>query len=390
MGTQIQKIIRYGNSKVTVQTYYIFDKLAPNEEAKSDVLYLDENFNIGEIENTFVISRDNRGNALSKFQDDLWDFSTYSVISTYQDKINFGILRLDDIKIDKEIMLILLIIGKGNKGSQLSVLTLYNYFYSGIKPFSQFSEQNNISLMKSLFSEKFILKYLYANRKDTTKLRFLAKLLKYLCESYNTIHNIQSVFTNEIKQFVEYSRKRNEENSEQTLLIPSRIYLYGIKKRWDHIDNINQYINSLSDFFKQFLSNRAFGSTKAMITKYNLNSSQLTKWTKAVNQFQLSKLFSIYEVKNRRSFAKFLNLIYSTCFHQLITYSGMRRNEALSLNNNCLITTITESGTVLKLLGKTTKLTPSFEETAWITSSRVESLINILNKLNHVIGMTPS
>ena len=158
MGTQIQKIIRYGNSKVTVQTYYIFDKLAPNEEAKSDVLYLDENFNIGEIENTFVISRDNRGNALSKFQDDLWDFSTYSVISTYQDKINFGILRLDDIKIAKEIMLILLIIGKGNKGSQLSVLTLYNYFYSGIKPFSQFSEQNNISLMKSLFSEKFILK----------------------------------------------------------------------------------------------------------------------------------------------------------------------------------------------------------------------------------------
>lgn len=134
-----------------------------------------------------------------------------------------------------------------------------------------------------------------------------------------------------------------------------------------------------------FISNRGFGSTMAMITKYNLIPSQYVKWTDAVSQFQLSKLFSIYEVKNRRSFAKFLNLIYSTCFHQLLTYSGMRRNEALSLNNNCLITTLTESGTVLKLLGKTTKLTPSFEETAWITSSRVESLINILNKLNHVI-----
>lgn len=136
---------------MTAQTYYIFDELAPNEKAKSDVLYIDENFKIEEIQNTFVISRDNKGNTLSRFQDDIWDFSAYSVISTYQDKINFGTLRLDDSKIAKKIMLILLIMGRGNKSSQLSVLTLYNYFYSAIRPLSQFSEQNNISLMKSLF-----------------------------------------------------------------------------------------------------------------------------------------------------------------------------------------------------------------------------------------------
>lgn len=73
-------------------------------------------------------------------------------------------------------MLILLIMGRGNKSSQLSVLTLYNYFYSAIRPLSQFSEQNNISLMKSLFSEKFILKYLYVNRKDTTKIKISCKV----------------------------------------------------------------------------------------------------------------------------------------------------------------------------------------------------------------------
>ena len=50
MGTQIQKIIRYGSSQVTAQTYYIFDELAPNEKAKSDVLYIDENFKIEEIQ----------------------------------------------------------------------------------------------------------------------------------------------------------------------------------------------------------------------------------------------------------------------------------------------------------------------------------------------------
>ncbi|WP_193228534.1 hypothetical protein, partial [Aliarcobacter butzleri] len=66
---------------------------------------------------------------------------------TYQDKINFGTLRLDDSKIAKKIMLILLIMGRGNKSSQLSVLTLYNYFYSAIRPLSQFSEQNNISII---------------------------------------------------------------------------------------------------------------------------------------------------------------------------------------------------------------------------------------------------
>ncbi|MFX4219155.1 hypothetical protein ACOL3B_09700 [Aliarcobacter butzleri] len=370
---------------MTAQTYYIFDELSVNEQIKPDVLYIDKKFRVEDIENDFVISKDMHGKPISRVQDDIWDFTAYSIISTYQSKINFKTIKLEDRQIAKTLMLILLIYGKGNNSSQLAVSTIYTYFYSVIKPLSQFSKQNDTKLKYLLNSEKLILKFLYDNRKDTVKLRFTAKLLKYICESYNIIHNIQSVFTNEIKRFVEYSRKKNEENSEQTLLIPSRIYLYGIKKRWEHIDIINQYINSLSDFFEQFLLNRGFGSTKAMITKYNLSSSQHVKWNDAVSQFQLSNLFNSYKVNNRRSFSKFLNLIYSTCFHQLLTYSGMRRNEALSLNNNCLITIINESGTVLKLLGKTTKLTPSFEKVSWITSPEIETVIVLLNKLNQVI-----
>jgi hypothetical protein len=49
------------------------------------------------------------------------------------------------------------------------------------------------------------------------------------------------------------------------------------------------------------------------------------------------------------------------------------------------MTTITDSGTILKLLGKTTKLTPSFEETSWITSSESETIVRLLNKLNQLI-----
>jgi hypothetical protein len=370
---------------MTAQTYYIFDELSPNEKAKSDLLYIDEKFKIEGIKDTFIISRDNQGNALSRLQDDVWDFSTYSVISTYHDKINFRTLRLDNSKIAKKIMLILLIKGRGNNSSQLAVSTLYTYFYSVIRPLCQFSEQNSMDLKGIINSEKLILKFLYTNSKDTVKLKFLVKLLKYICESYNVIHNLKSVFTSEIKQFVEYTRKKNEENTEQTLLIPSRIYLYGIKKRWEHIDTINKHINSIDVFFEQFLINRAFGSTKSIVSKYKLSPSQHVKWTDAVNQFQLSELFNFYKVNNRSSFAKFLSLTYSTCFHQLITYSGMRRNEALSLTNNCLITTITDSGTVLKLFGKTTKQTPFFEETSWVTSSESESIVSLLNKLNQVI-----
>ena len=269
---------------MTAQTYYIFDELSTNEQIKPDVIYINKEFRVERIENDFVISKDIQGEPLSRVQDDVWDFTTYSIISTYQSKINFKTIKLEDRQIAKTLMLILLIYGKGNNSSQLAVSTIYTYFYSVIKPLSQFSKQNNTKLKYLLNSEKLILKFLYDNRKDTVKLRFTAKLLKYICESYNIIHNIQSVFTNEIKRFVEYSRKKNEENSEQTLLIPSRIYLYGIKKRWEHIDIINQYINSLSDFFEQFLLNRGFGSTKAMITKYNLSSSQHVKWNDAVSQ----------------------------------------------------------------------------------------------------------
>ena len=367
------------------QNYYIFEELTYNEQTKSDVLFINEKFKIEEIKDTFIVSRDINGDTISRIRDDVWDFSTYSIISIYQDKINFRGLKPQHRKTAKNLILILLVSGSGNNSSQLSVSTLYAYFNSVIKPLCQFSDQNNIELKEVLYSEKLILRFLYNNRKDTIKLRFLARLLKYLCLGYNMIHSIECIFTNEIKNFVEYSRKKNEENTEQTLLIPSRIYLYGIKKRWEHIDIIHQHIDSLCSFFEQFLLNRAFGSSKAMISKYDLAPNEHVKWNDAVSQFQLSKLFNLYEVKNRRSFAQFLSLIYSTCFHQLLTYSGMRRNEALSLNNNCLMTTITDSGTVLKLLGKTTKLTPSFEETSWITSSESETIVRLLNKLNQLI-----
>jgi len=370
---------------MTAQNYYIFEELTPNERTKPDVLFINEKFRIEEIKDTFIVSRDINGDVISRVEDDVWDFSTYSVISTYQDKINFRGLKPQHRQTAKNLIMVLLVSGSGNNSSQLAVPTLYTYFYSVIRPLCQFSEENNIELKEVLYSEKLILKFLYNNRKETTKLRFLARLLKYLCSSYNMIHSIQCIFTNEIKNFVEYSRKKNEEDSEQTLLIPSRIYLYGIKKRLEHINIIYQHIDLLCNFFEQFLLNRAFGSSKSMLNKYNLSLSEHVKWSDAVNQFKLSKLFSTYEVKNRRSFAKFLSLIYSTCFHQLLTYSGMRRNEALSLNNNCLMTTITESGTVLKLLGKTTKLTPSFEETSWITSSESETIVRLLNKLNQLI-----
>ncbi|MCT7568241.1 hypothetical protein [Aliarcobacter butzleri] len=367
------------------QTYYIFDDLSTNKKIKPDVLFIEENFRIEEIKDTFVISRDIYGNVLSLIRDDIWDFSTYAVISSHQNKINFQTIKLEDRQTAKHIILILLVNGIGNNGSQLAVSTLYEYFSSVIKQLSRFSTENNKELKEILKSEKLILKYLYNNRKNTLKLRFLVSLLKYICKNYNIIHNIECIFTKQIEEFVKFTRIKNDENSKQTLLIPSRIYLYMIKKRQKHINTIYQYIEPLCSFFEHFLINRAFASSRFMLTKYNLSRNQHVKWNDAVSKFKLSELFNFYDVKNRKDFAQFLNLIYSTCVHQLITYSGMRRNEVLSLNNNCLKTSISDSRTVLKLLGKTTKLTPSFEETFWITSSQSEIIVNLLNKLNQII-----
>lgn len=370
---------------MTAQTYNIFDEVLPNNEIKPVTIFINEKFKIEEIKDTFVISRDIYGNVLSRIQDDTWDFSTYAITSGYNNKINFKTIKEENRQTAKQIILILLINGIGNNGSQLAVSTLYEYFNSVVKQLSKFSEQNNKELKEVLKSEKFILKYLYNNSKNTLKLRFFARLLKYICINYNIIHSLECVYTKEIEQFVRSARRKNEENSEQTLLIPSRIYIYGIKKRQEHINIIYKHNESLSSFFEHFLINRAFGSSRFMLTKYNIPSSQHVKWNDAIKQFQLNELFNLYDIKNRKDFAQFINLLYSTCFHQLITYSGMRRNEALSLNNNCLVAIKTKSGTVLKLLGKTTKLTPSFEEASWITCSESESIVNLLNKLNQVI-----
>ena len=370
---------------MTAQTYNIFDEVSPNNEIKPVTIFINEKFKIEEIKDTFVISRDIYGNVLSRIQDDIWDFSTYAITSGYNNKINFKTIKEENRQTAKQIILILLINGVGNNGSQLAVSTLYEYFNSVVKQLSKFSEQNNKELKEVLKSEKFILKYLYNNSKNTLKLRFFARLLKYICINYNIIHSLECVYTKEIEQFVRSARRKNEENSEQTLLIPSRIYIYGIKKRQEHINIIYKHNESLSSFFEHFLINRAFGSSRFMLTKYNIPSSQHVKWNDAIKQFQLNELFNLYDIKNRKDFAQFINLLYSTCFHQLITYSGMRRNEALSLNNNCLVAIKTKSGTVLKLLGKTTKLTPSFEEASWITCSESESIVNLLNKLNQVI-----
>lgn len=361
------------------ESYYESSLSAPDN-------ILIDTFDINNIRQNFVISRDKDGKVLSLYKDNVWNLKTYISNPSQHGIINFeNRIEFSNISDAKKLMFLLIVFGSGRNGSQYSVETLGHYFNDVIVPLSVFSIKSNKYINEILENENYLNEYISGYCTTRSKNQSFSSFFVFLDRLDNKITNINYKRSKNIFTQIKQKRDKFDLRTNQTEIIPSRILAESIRQRWLQIDEVENNLSNLIDFLNRYIETERFAAGKAMIEHFRWDCDKTLLWKDAIKKYNLSDIFNKYKVSNRRHVQGFITKIQGTCKHLLHAYTGMRNGEMLNTQSNCLESVSTNSG-ICRIISTTSKFTGTNQNAKWITSKEVERIIFILKSINQVIA----
>jgi len=328
-----------------------------------------------------IVSKDKYDNILSYYEDDIWDLSPYCLETAKHNKIHFKHLpqQCNIYNEGKKLTLLVLYFKSGRYTSSCSVLTIDYIFKYAIIPFCKFAYEKQISLFKLLSDNKLL--HEIVDKTPDNKMKGFSQLLSLLKDLDNTFTKINYLNDPYLIEKILTKKRFFDSNTEQTLIIPSRILGECIRQQIQQINEIMQYSDSISQFLHDIFKNR-YHATKRNKPFKSINGQIVQNWEEAINTLNLQNLFTKYNIQQKQNFFSFISKIQGTCKSLIHSYSGMRDSEVLNLTNNCL----EKDSEYVRLLSITTKLEGKPTHTKWITSEKIEPVIKLLNIINKVIA----
>lgn len=363
----------------------LFENYYESSLSAPDSILIDT-FDINEIRQDFIISRDKDGKVLSSYKDNVWNLRTYISNPSQHGIIDFeNRIESSNISDAKKLMFLLIVFGNGRNGSQYSVETLGHYFSDVMVPLSEFALENKTTITKIIENNILLDSYINNKCSNLGKVQRLSSTLVFLDNLSN--RSTQINFQRNKNIFELLKSKINDFSAEhhQTSIIPSRILAESIRQRWIQIEEIETNLTNLIKFLDMYIESERFASGETMINKYKWDCNKTLQWKEAINFYQLNNLFKKYSLKNRINFKGFITKIQGTCKHLLHAYTGMRNGEMLNTQSNCLESVSTNSG-ICRIISTTSKFTGTNQNAKWITSKEVERIIFILKSINQVIA----
>ena len=354
--------------------------------------------------NDLVVTIGKDGSPLSIFSDDIWDYSATShTLKTinFRKKLENLILekrRNDNDKLNLDIAINFIktftlhwISATG--GCSMSKL---NSDIVAISYLISYCFDNSISLNKIFSSPQsidFLIKLVSTDKQTGLLLgkiqRFTETASVLSNNSFWTELKISNEFLDKLKQ----SRKAFPETTDsvQTLLIPSRIYQSVLKKT---LEDLELFVKNI-DKIKFIFSMRALARDKGVALDKSPHHSQLTEKQAGRLQFQWKKILeensSVSEIlkelcevgisksESWSGLVENLGRWQTRCAILIAAFTGMRKNELLSIPLNGLKSLNTNNGNVPVVWSTTTKLekngAPRF--TKWVTSSAVQIAFDV-------------
>lgn len=363
----------------------LFENYYESSLSAPDSILIDT-FDINEIRQDFIISRDKDGKILSLYKDNVWNLKTYVSNPSQHGIIDFeNRIESSNISDVKKLMFLLIVFGSGRNGSQYSVETLGHYFNDVMVPLSKFALENKTTITKIIENNILLNSYINNKCSNLGKVQCLSSTLVFLDNLSNRSTQINFQRNKDIFKLLK--SKINDFSAEyhQTSIIPSRILAESIRHRWIQIEEIETNLTNLIKFLDMCIESERFASSETMINKYKWDCNKTLQWKEAINFYQLNNLFKKYSLKNRINFKGFITKIQGTCKHLLHAYTGMRNGEMLNTQSNCLESVPTNSG-ICRIISTTSKFTGTNQNAKWVTSKEVERIIFILRSINQVIA----
>ena len=363
----------------------LFENYYESSLSAPDSILIDT-FDINEIRQDFIISRDKDGKVLSLYKDNVWNLKTYVSNPSQHGIIDFeNRIESSNISDVKKLMFLLIVFGSGRNGSQYSVETLGHYFNDGMVPLSDFALENKTTITKIIENNILLNSYINNKCSNLGKVQCLSSTLVFLDNLSNRSTQINFQRNKDIFKLLKSKINDFSAEHHQTSIIPSRILAESIRQRWIQIEEIETNLTNLIKFLDMCIESERFASSETMINKYKWDCNKTLQWKEAINFYQLNNLFKKYSLKNRVNFKGFITKIQGTCKHLLHAYTGMRNGEMLNTQSNRLESVPTNSG-ICRIISTTSKFTGTNQNAKWVTSKEVERIIFILRSINQVIA----
>jgi integrase len=340
---------------------------------------------------SFVISRNNGGEVLSRYGHDDWDLSPYKTAHKSNSKIIFTNWENKDARntenISNEfkwIMFSLIYMGCGKRSGHLSVKTLY--IYSGmLKSLCRFAYSEEVTIEQLLSNKNLLTEYCLSD----ISLCNVHSLIFVLSNFSNLGSNNTGIRVLD-RQSIEGLRQLRQPplNTHQTPLIPSRIYIGLLKTFHDIVDEFWIVRPLVLALASKALKDKYYGRSKLRQRTNGLSyrSAFHSEFNTALIEHDLVDYAKANNINELGRLSNHLATVQHTCKYIIHAYSGMRLNEAYSLRYNCLQRETTNSGRVIRLLGETSKLAGCRKTARWVVSECVEKAIETAQAIAEIIA----
>lgn len=324
----------------------------------------------------FIMTYDRNGFPLSRFVHDQWDYNPYNLRTTQNSlakfKKNFSNKFIDHSKVIMQHKLILAAVQFSafaswfDTPSSATMISTHRVMGNVV----EFCDQNSKYPFDVLTSADD-LKLLSENLKEGDK-SLLRGLLKKLVRA--TTKNFGASFSLESLLPI-LSGTRSE--SRQHPVIPSRILFEKLKS---YTEIIEDYLKNEVNIKKiTYLSWLCHSYLVGADFKYEAPEGVIKNnqaFQRVSLELGLYELMEKYSIDSITQFSRFLGQVQYASLMTVLTYSGMRYSEALSLKYNCLKIKKKKYGKIRRLIGITTKFSRKKYETSWVTSKEIEPAVS--------------
>ncbi|MDX2367984.1 MAG: hypothetical protein QNK36_06205 [Colwellia sp.] len=350
-----------------------------HELAKPDVFYYNEQSCMPPPD-SFVISRTNSGEPLSRYGDLVLDLSPYSTDqSLRKSQINFS--KYIDVAYQSEARWLWFIqyrFAIGRNGNNVGVISLFRRLMAFIRPLCDFSlkEIPSVTATKVLSNPELLSRFC-RQYSEPCDFHTLAHTMLRLYQNLGpSLTGFNTALTNELSIFLTNKSNEYEELIKQHAVIPPRLYQSMLNQSWAIITEYEQKQISLNAIIKYMVDEVPSRDDSRNALR------RIADFSIKLQKLELTELAEKYQWRGRKKKVQaYITNIMGVCKNLIHFYSGMRDNEVRDLNYHCLTKDTLNNRPRARLLGNTTKYIGNKKEVKWVTTHKLERVIKLLQSI---------
>lgn len=330
------------------------------------------------VPTSFILSRMSNGATLSQFGDNVWDFSPYLPkchcklnFNTWLENAREGDFLFAQIRAEmKKIIFALLYVKTGK-----SIIKSIEHRHIVLRQFAAIAYRNGCTLNQLFSDATYIAKLndIYAGISYHIALRIKAFLTDcfviqqrhpLMIPAFSTYQPIEH-----LAKIVAQLRLQSNKVASQTKLIPTRIYMALINALAEKLNEFNQYVPALKEWFQRIQQEPSFARMPREFKDYK----KAVSFVDARDLLGLTTLFENNQIYKHANLTLYMSVIQGMAKLWIHLFSGMRDNEVNQLSYDCYQTVQGNEHLVHVIMGYTSKLHGGGNKsTYWITFEDIQ------------------